>query len=1579
MSSNQKALAEKALGNEAYKKRDFSSAHEHYKKAIELDPTDITFYTNNAAVFFEENQFDECIEECKKGIEAGREHRASYTLIAKAYARIGNSYLKKDDKKEALFYFGKSLSEHRDMDLVKKHKQLEKEIQEEEKRNNPELAEQAKSKSKEASKEDVKTHEQAKQESEIQAILSDPIMMYILKQMSENPKSAAEHLKNPEIFQKMLKLLLRKALGNEAYKKRDFDAAHEHYKKAIELDPTDITFYTNNAAVFFEENRFDECIAECEKATEVGREHRASYTLIAKAYARIGNAYLKKDDKKKALFYFGKSLSEHRDADLVKKHKQLEKEIQAEEKRAYVNPELAEEEKIKGNEAFKKGDYPTAIKHYTEAVKRNPENHIIYSNRAACFTKLMEFQRAIDDCDICIKKDPKFLKAHLRKGGALQAMHEYGRAQKCYEDALAIEPSNREAMDGLISCNRNNTNPEKSREQALQDPEIQAILGDPAMRVILEQMSQDPKSAAEHMKNPDIFSKIMKLRDAGIVDELLRWTLTFYYYLLFKWRQRFEHKQQHLNLWNLSEGPNNEELQRELLDKNEEKILFQGSDGEDNAVFIEIRLTKEWIVANLFFLVNGKKFILSGEALRKPRWLSTDHLLNIGPLRIELREPFERWRVSFRGDLRDSDGHIKFVHWQSWWAPLSDPFEFVKEVPIKSIAKCVVKSQDSTLYDKFTNCQDFLQYGMFRSRFIVETNEPIEFDLRGFRLREESGDFINLERLTTSFMTNGDRTARFELAVKNCTRSLELGHKLCGTGFVVPLDCPIDDDVEHIAIHSLKFGLPSTTNLEFSRLLYKNGTGFTWFVEGHKTSYEQPNWPPLTEFEYKATEMDKQYLILPFTHRAAMDSQLTGGKGANLARLTGLQLKFSVPRGLVVTVAAFQRHLKENIKLKEFLISLKNKTPDNFESVEEKCRQLFSNTKLSAELTKEINNQLEQIFEDRRHQVEFAVRSSAVGEDGAELSSAGQLESYLHVGLDEIAGKVLECWASNFRREIMNYRYEHGQPLNTPMAVVIQEMVSSGIAGVMFTNDPVKGDPSKIVLNLVEGDGEGPYWANSEFILNTTLSSAQDVEFVCKSNRIYVVQSRNITNLDIESDWELKHEFDSALLSPDLLLSTANVGEVYPTPLQALDCSVLASIYDRTIRTLFSYMAYEKLQINKHGSAVFLIHRQRVFFELIERKIKSLSTTLAGTKLFNDDTINLGRERYGKKSRKQKVYDVYKLTKMIFFDSKKINKQRSELLAEMKLCTVPDDMSGILRAIESQRQYLVQLLQCHASASLFANMCYVLTAIILRGSPEGDVSPELFAKIASIYSNNPEEVKIAYAIKANKEMCNKFNEIACSKEAVDFLKTSEIGKLFCEFLSKHGHRGHCEIALMGTPWIYDHENLISTLRLMINDSNLEKPNKKGAMDKHAARRRQKIYESQAELSYPLISTGRPIPIETNLIVDVNSDLKLHGTTVCEGRVIGSARVVKSLKEAKETKAGEILITTCTDIAWSPLFPILKGLVTEIGGLLSHGAVVAREYSLPCIIAVENATNQFKTGDRILLDASKGIVERLQKD
>lgn len=74
--------------------------------------------------------------------------------------------------------------------------------------------------------------------------------------------------------------------------------------------------------------------------------------------------------------------------------------------------------------------------------------------------------------------------------------------------------------------------------------------------------------------------------------------------------------------------------------------------------------------------------------------------------------------------------------------------------------------------------------------------------------------------------------------------------------------------------------------------------------------------------------------------------------------------------------------------------------------------------------------------------------------------------------------------------------------------------------------------------------------------------------------------------------------------------------------------------------------------------------------------------------------------------------------------------------------------------------------------------------------------------------------------------------------------------------------------------------------------------------------------------------------------------------------------------------GDILITYSTDIGWSPYFPMLGGLATEIGGLISHGAVIAREYGLPCIIGIDGASNLFRTGDIAYLDAEKGVITKI---
>lgn len=101
--------------------------------------------------------------------------------------------------------------------------------------------------------------------------------------------------------------------------------------------------------------------------------------------------------------------------------------------------------------------------------------------------------------------------------------------------------------------------------------------------------------------------------------------------------------------------------------------------------------------------------------------------------------------------------------------------------------------------------------------------------------------------------------------------------------------------------------------------------------------------------------------------------------------------------------------------------------------------------------------------------------------------------------------------------------------------------------------------------------------------------------------------------------------------------------------------------------------------------------------------------------------------------------------------------------------------------------------------------------------------------------------------------------------------------------------------------------------------------------------------------------------KTHDVLPYEGCTKIEGTSVCGGSVLGRACVITDLSEAKNIQHGDILITHCTDIGWSPYFPLLTGIATELGGLISHGAVVAREYGLPCIVGVKGATQIFQTG------------------
>lgn len=206
------------------------------------------------------------------------------------------------------------------------------------------------------------------------------------------------------------KALECKEKGNGHYKNKEFEEAIACYNQAIELydGPESVSFLTNRAAVYFEMAKYEECIKDCDDAYHKGLSAHVDFKVLGRALTRKGNALKKMGRLEDAICAYQDALTEHRNADTLKRLNDTEKEIKTRAEQAYLNPEIAEEERQKGNQCFKDQNYPDAVKHYSEAIKRNPTDYRLYSNRAACYTKLTAFYEALKDAEKCIELNPQF-------------------------------------------------------------------------------------------------------------------------------------------------------------------------------------------------------------------------------------------------------------------------------------------------------------------------------------------------------------------------------------------------------------------------------------------------------------------------------------------------------------------------------------------------------------------------------------------------------------------------------------------------------------------------------------------------------------------------------------------------------------------------------------------------------------------------------------------------------------------------------------------------------------------------------------------------------------------------------------------------------------------------------------------------------------------------------------------------------------------------------------------------------------------------------------------------------------------
>jgi phosphoenolpyruvate synthase/pyruvate phosphate dikinase len=147
------------------------------------------------------------------------------------------------------------------------------------------------------------------------------------------------------------------------------------------------------------------------------------------------------------------------------------------------------------------------------------------------------------------------------------------------------------------------------------------------------------------------------------------------------------------------------------------------------------------------------------------------------------------------------------------------------------------------------------------------------------------------------------------------------------------------------------------------------------------------------------------------------------------------------------------------------------------------------------------------------------------------------------------------------------------------------------------------------------------------------------------------------------------------------------------------------------------------------------------------------------------------------------------------------------------------------------------------------------------------------------------------------------------------------------------------------------------------------------VDDELIRRRKDEFESYRALTPPRVLTSDGETVTGTYRRDDVPAGALVGLPVSAGTVEGTARVVLDLAQA-DLEPGDILVTPYTDPSWTPVFLTIAGLVTEVGGLMTHGAVVAREYGLPTVVGVEDATHLIHDGQRIRVHGSDGYVELL---
>lgn len=709
------------------------------------------------------------------------------------------------------------------------------------------------------------------------------------------------------------------------------------------------------------------------------------------------------------------------------------------------------------------------------------------------------------------------------------------------------------------------------------------------------------------------------------------------------------------------------------LEKVEDSVFFYGVNSEGDRLVVNVSRYHNH-VAELWVGLHCS----DGTRYTMPATLTLDRSagssFSAAGLRLQCLAPNRRWRVAFNGLLRKhsateaapteaAEVHVKFGFiWSAVSHTLEHPAQSSAPLLAESLAEMATGDMLRDINRLATEMDRYDQPGMMAGELTVaeKTREVFLWGCK-VRMQEKIPARPCEEDHSFGFLENGDT---YHLVYTNAyggSKGVLYGSFYSPSYIMRPIDYGVrksdspDAGDDHLLITSDTGVFQVTTASVAPSMSFKNedgstevnvialglkcaekkGCGFQISLKRRKiVTHCLPE-----HFKHKIIDerdiAKAAPLVSDIEDQCSKVSDLTGGKGSSLALLHSISTQmntFTVPCGFVVTTESYRRFASGE-RFQELIkkIEESRRRADSQADLKEACNSVVAEIEkmdVPMEIAEEISQRVSKFNADTK----FAVRSSALGEDSEDMSAAGQMTTLLGLrGKGNAITGVVKCWASQFSFTNVNYKRQYGQPLNVPMAVVVQELVDANAAGVMFTCDPLTGSPAQITVTANYGLGESVVSASAEpdtFVLRRaglskpavtstqlghksvyttssdsggvvttpvseekarsaciskedvetlayigtqiekTYTTPQDIEWAISNGRFFMLQCRPVTTFFRESDCEMIHEFDNGLKCEKEVLCKANMAEVLPGATSPLSYSLIRVGIDTYCRDL---------------------------------------------------------------------------------------------------------------------------------------------------------------------------------------------------------------------------------------------------------------------------------------------------------------------------------------------------------------------------------------------------------------------------